>query len=134
MDETPVWFDMAGNFTINPKGEKTVHIRATDRTKLPPICIFKGKRMPRNEQVPPGYKVKKWHSKESSNVSMIHSKVIWKDLQPSQRMAYVCLWISDDDDGNNVDDEDSDDASDNGNDNNTVVSMIVMIAKMLVIE
>ncbi len=26
MDEMPVWFDMAGNFTINPKGEKTVHI------------------------------------------------------------------------------------------------------------
>ena len=22
MDETPVWFDMAGNFTVNPKGEK----------------------------------------------------------------------------------------------------------------
>jgi hypothetical protein len=29
MDETPVWFDMAGNFTIHPKGEKTVHIRGT---------------------------------------------------------------------------------------------------------
>ena len=22
MDKTPVWFDMAGNFTVNPKGEK----------------------------------------------------------------------------------------------------------------
>ena len=33
MDETPVWFDMAGNFTINPKGEKTVHIRATGNEK-----------------------------------------------------------------------------------------------------
>ena len=29
MDETSVWFDMAGVYTINPKGEKTVHIRAT---------------------------------------------------------------------------------------------------------
>jgi hypothetical protein len=29
MDETPVWFDMAGNFTINQKGENTVHIRGT---------------------------------------------------------------------------------------------------------
>ena len=29
MDETPVWFDMAGNFSIHPKGEKTVHIRRT---------------------------------------------------------------------------------------------------------
>ncbi|GBB86314.1 hypothetical protein RclHR1_12730011 [Rhizophagus clarus] len=69
MDETPVWFDMAGNFTINQKGEKTVHIRGTgnennrftvvltcaaDGTKLPPICIFKGKQMPRGEKAPPG--------------------------------------------------------------------------------
>jgi hypothetical protein len=29
MDETPVWFDMAGNFTVNQKEEKTVHIRST---------------------------------------------------------------------------------------------------------
>ena len=33
MDETPVWFDMAGNFTINQKGEKTVHIRLTGNEK-----------------------------------------------------------------------------------------------------
>src|SRR5256884_1031817 len=33
MDETPVWFDMAGIYTINPKGEKTVHIRATGNEK-----------------------------------------------------------------------------------------------------
>ena len=33
MDETPVWFDMAGNFTVNPKGEKTVHIRAMGNEK-----------------------------------------------------------------------------------------------------
>jgi len=33
MDETPVWFDMAGNFTINPKGDKTVHIRSTGNEK-----------------------------------------------------------------------------------------------------
>ncbi|GBB96818.1 hypothetical protein RclHR1_02840015 [Rhizophagus clarus] len=64
-----IWFDMAGNFTINQKGEKTVHIRGTgnennrftvvltcaaDGTKLPPICIFKGKQMPRGEKAPPG--------------------------------------------------------------------------------
>ena len=29
MDETPVWVDMAGNFSIHQKGEKTVHIRGT---------------------------------------------------------------------------------------------------------
>ncbi|GBB95674.1 hypothetical protein RclHR1_25900001 [Rhizophagus clarus] len=52
-----VWFDMAGNMTVNNKGDKTVHIRITendknhftivltcltDGTKYPPICIFKG--------------------------------------------------------------------------------------------
>ena len=90
MDETPVWFDMAGNFTIDHRGEKTIQIRGTgneknrftvvltvaagkncstiffsfcftnpiictiDGTKFPPICIFKGKRLPRNEQFPSG--------------------------------------------------------------------------------
>jgi len=34
MDETPVWFDMAGVYTINSKGEKTVHIRATENEKI----------------------------------------------------------------------------------------------------
>ena len=33
MDETPVWFDMARNFTINQKGDKTVHIRGTGNEK-----------------------------------------------------------------------------------------------------
>ncbi len=33
MDETPVWFDMAGNFTVNQIGEKTVHIRGTGNEK-----------------------------------------------------------------------------------------------------
>jgi len=33
MDETPVWFDMAGNFTVNQKGEKTVQIRSTGNEK-----------------------------------------------------------------------------------------------------
>ena len=33
MDETPVWFDMAGNLTINNKGDKIVHIRMTGNDK-----------------------------------------------------------------------------------------------------
>jgi len=33
MDETPVWFDMAGNMTINNKGDKTVHVRTTGNDK-----------------------------------------------------------------------------------------------------
>ncbi len=33
MNETPVWFDMASNFTVNQTGEKTVHIRETGNEK-----------------------------------------------------------------------------------------------------
>jgi len=33
MNETPVWFDMAGVYTINLKGERTVHVRATGNEK-----------------------------------------------------------------------------------------------------
>lgn len=63
MDETPVFFDMVGNLTIEERGAKTVQIRTTgneknrftcvltvlaDGTKLPPIVIFKGKKIPKN--------------------------------------------------------------------------------------
>ncbi|GBB89805.1 hypothetical protein RclHR1_16600001 [Rhizophagus clarus] len=65
MDKTHVWFDMAGNFTIDQTGERTIHICGTrneknrftvvltcaaDGTKFPPICIFKGKKLPHNER------------------------------------------------------------------------------------
>ncbi|CAG8585025.1 13346_t:CDS:2 [Gigaspora rosea] len=30
MDETPVWFDMAGGLTVNPKGSEDHLIYATD--------------------------------------------------------------------------------------------------------
>ncbi|GES91232.1 pogo transposable element with KRAB domain [Rhizophagus clarus] len=67
IDETSVWFDMAGNMMVNNKGDKTVHICTTgndknhftvvltcsaDGTKYPPICIFKGKQLPRGEVIP----------------------------------------------------------------------------------
>ena len=63
MDETPVYFDMAGSTTINVKGAKTVQIQTTgneknqficvlaitaDGNKLPPMIIFKGVRTPAN--------------------------------------------------------------------------------------
>ncbi|GBC04795.1 hypothetical protein RclHR1_05880008 [Rhizophagus clarus] len=56
MDETPMWFDLPSNMTINQKGAKTVNIRTTgheqslftvilacmaDGMKLPAVCIFK---------------------------------------------------------------------------------------------
>ena len=33
MNETPVWFDMAGNFTIDIIGKKTIHIHGTGNEK-----------------------------------------------------------------------------------------------------
>lgn len=33
MDKIPIYFDMAGNFTINSKEDKTVHIRYTGNEK-----------------------------------------------------------------------------------------------------
>ena len=59
MNETPMWFDLPSNTTINKKGEKTISIRTTghertsftvllgcmaDGTKLPAVCIFKVKK------------------------------------------------------------------------------------------
>ena len=56
MDETPVFFDMVGNKTVNQAGEITIWVRTTghekqrftvvlaclaDGTKLPPMVIFK---------------------------------------------------------------------------------------------
>ncbi|GBC35822.2 pogo transposable element with KRAB domain [Rhizophagus irregularis DAOM 181602=DAOM 197198] len=87
MDKPPVWFNMVGNFTIDQKGEKTVQIRSTGNdknrftvvltcaadngTKLPPICIFKGKRLSKGEKIPPGVVVwfqdKGWMDSELMN-------------------------------------------------------------------
>lgn len=68
MDETPLWFDLPINTTINQKGAKTVSIRTTgherssftvilacmaDGTKLPAVCIFKLKNIPK-EKFPRG--------------------------------------------------------------------------------
>ncbi len=62
MDETPLWFDLPSNTTIDHKGAKTVSIRTTgherssftvilgcmaDGTKLPAVCIFKLKNIPK---------------------------------------------------------------------------------------
>lgn len=68
MDETPMFFDVVGNTTINKKGEKTILVKTTghekqhftvvlaclaDGTKLPPMIIFKRKTMPK-DKFPPG--------------------------------------------------------------------------------
>src|ERR1700728_4226553 len=68
MDKTPLWFDLPINTTINQKGVKTVSICTTgheqssftvilvcmtDGTKLPAVCIFKLKNIPK-ENFPHG--------------------------------------------------------------------------------
>src|SRR5688572_11207624 len=68
MDETPITFDLPNNISINDLGARTVSIRTTghektnftvvltcmaDGTKLPPIVIFKLKKIPKGN-FPPG--------------------------------------------------------------------------------
>jgi hypothetical protein len=68
MDETPVFFDLPANRTVDSVGAKTVAVRTTghekshfttvlacmaDGTKLPPMVIFKRKTMPK-EKFPSG--------------------------------------------------------------------------------
>lgn len=72
MDETPMYFDMAFNTTIEKKGTKSVSIHTTgaekrhltvvlavsaDGSMLPPFMIFKGKRKLKNLSVPRGWVV-----------------------------------------------------------------------------
>ncbi|CAG8852745.1 10234_t:CDS:2, partial [Gigaspora margarita] len=55
INETPVYFDMAGSLIMNPKDAKTVHIRMTGNDKnrkLPPVIIFKGKVWPSSTAQP----------------------------------------------------------------------------------
>ena len=78
MDETPVWFDMAGDLMIEEIGAKTVHIRTTgnknnrftvvlicfaDGQKLPPMIIFKGQRWPKTKPSPPPGVIVSFHEK-----------------------------------------------------------------------
>lgn len=69
MDETPMWFDLPANRTIDSKGKHTVQIRTTghekthftvvlscmaDGFKLKPMVIFKRKTIPKGVKFPPG--------------------------------------------------------------------------------
>ena len=72
MDETPMYFGMASNSTIEKKGTKSVSIRTTgaekrhltvvlaasaDGSMLPQFVIFKGKRTLKNLSMPRGWVV-----------------------------------------------------------------------------
>ena len=92
-DQTPVYFDMPTNVTVNKKGEKSVLIRTTgneksritvmlavlaDGTKLPPYIIIKRKTMPK-EHLPPGIIVrvqeKGWMDR---NLVVDWIKTVWR--------------------------------------------------------
>ena len=69
MNETPVFFDMVGNKTVNQADEKTVWVKTTghnkqrftvvlacldDGTKLPPMVIFKRLTFPKKTKFSKG--------------------------------------------------------------------------------
>ena len=70
MDETPMYFDVASNNTVENKGTKTISVRTTEAEKrhltvvlaatadgkmLPGMVIFKGKRKTKGIEVPAGW-------------------------------------------------------------------------------
>jgi hypothetical protein len=72
MDETAVYYDMAGSHTLHTKGSRTVLVKTTghekdkltvalaamaDGKKLPPLVILKGVRPPKSEDIPSGIRV-----------------------------------------------------------------------------
>lgn len=73
MDETPIWVDMPGNYTMEIVGQKTISMVSTgheksritvmlgamaDGTKLAPMVLFKGVRPPKDIEIPAGIIVK----------------------------------------------------------------------------
>ncbi|CAG8692848.1 12627_t:CDS:2 [Cetraspora pellucida] len=55
MDEIPVWFDIVGNLTVNPRGIKTVHVRSTENDKnrftMVLTCLADGTKLPQNRMI-----------------------------------------------------------------------------------
>ncbi|GET53219.1 hypothetical protein RhiirA5_429499 [Rhizophagus irregularis] len=87
MNEIPVWFNIAGNFTINIKGKNCSYLDLnmiinfsfiTDRTRLPPICIFKDKQISRSEKTPPGHLKESVKEKFNIDLAVIPDSLISK--------------------------------------------------------
>ena len=108
MDETPMYFDMASNSTVEQKGAPTVSVRTTghekshftvvlacmaDGTKLTPMIIFKRKTMPKIT-FPPGVIVrvheKGWMDEELTKEWL---KVVWGNRPGGLRTkASLLVW------------------------------------------
>src|SRR6266542_3072444 len=97
MDETPMWFDLPSNTTINQKDAKTVNICTTGHertsftvvlrcmangTKLPAVCIFKLKNIPK-EKFPRGIYIrvneKEWVNEQEM---LWWIEIVWTSRNP----------------------------------------------------
>ena len=100
MDETPVYLDMPGTKTIDNIGEKTIALKTTghekqrvtvmlaglaDGTKLPPVVILKGVRLPR--EIPSGIVVemapKSWATEQ---IILTWLNKVWKKNSQHRRL------------------------------------------------
>ena len=108
MDETPMYFDMPGNTTVDKVGSKTVTVKTTgherhhftvmlacqaDGKKICPMVTFKRKNMPK-ETFPPGVVVKV-HPKGCMDEALTK---IWLDevfIRPGGLLKPRCLLIWD---------------------------------------
>jgi hypothetical protein len=102
MDETPIWVDMPGNYTIEACGTKTVTMGTTgheksritvmlagmaDGTKLKPMVLFKGVRPPKPEDIPAGLAVKMTPQAWANAEIVKHwLQVVWKRNNLTKRL------------------------------------------------
>ena len=105
MDETPVWVDMPGEYTLELKGTRSVTMKTTgyeksritvmlaamaDGTKLPPMVLFKGVRPPK--EIPLGIHIK-MTPKATSNTEVMQHWLhnVWRKRGNTRRML---VWDS----------------------------------------
>ncbi len=97
MNETPMWFNLPSNFTIDHKGTKTVIIRTTehehssftvvlacmaDGNKLLAVCIFKLKNVPKKE-FPHGIHIRVNEKRWMNKYEMLWwIEIVWTSRNP----------------------------------------------------
>ena len=102
MDETPVYVDIPGNYTLERKGMKSITMASTghekekltvmlaamaDGTKLLPLVILKGVRRPRDVDIPAGIVVvmapKSWANEE---IMLKWLRLVWRRDNQQRRL------------------------------------------------
>lgn len=105
MDETPLWVDMPGNYTMETVGTKSVMLKSTgheksrftvmlaalaDGTKLPPLVLFKGVRRP--QQIPTNIHVLMTPKAYANEEVVLHwLRNIWRQNRPVARKRLM-IW------------------------------------------